>query len=93
MFFGYHRKIRKIAAPYIFRPVYLPELRLAIGEAERLEPLPLPLSTDHKVKTTKLRISEIIRQEQTAHQGTGAQFNLEEFPTGSGYVGEGIAYV
>lgn len=92
MFPNYHRKIRRVVAPFIFRRAHIPEIRLAIGAAERLAPVPLPLRRDHQVKTTKIVLDKIVRQEQQAHIGRGVQFSREDFPM-TGDLGGGIKYV
>jgi len=89
MLTGYHRKVRNIALPYIVRNVDVPEIDLAVGYAEQLAPLPIPLSRNHKIKSTKLAIKAITRQEHLAYQGQGTPFTQDDFPL-LGYMGEAI---
>ena len=92
MFPGYHRSLRNIVSGYIFRPAHMPEARMGIGAGERLEPLPLPISREHKVQSVKLTLDAARTMDQTAHQGRGEQVSQSDFPM-TGYIGEGIAYV
>lgn len=89
MYPNYNKKLRAIGATFTIRDVDIPDAKLGINSAERLERIPIKIERRDRHFSTKALIRDIRTMEDLQYDDTGKFFTADEFPK-LGYMGEAL---
>lgn len=91
----YRNILNNIAFGVLAQPVQLPDYRLAIGNGEKLDSIPILIFTDYYLPQGKPMVIPVsdMSFEQVSSNLTGAKLKQEDFPTKDFYLGSAIVGV